>query len=202
MGREIFSSGFSFRRVSRVGAPDQRDAGKPCIVEFRGGFMEVARFGKVANSQDEVDIGVIMPPVGAADFQIHSGFPPEAGCKVWIRQFGQEIRGVSEKCRGFQSVSALWVSWNQVGLRPVRHEHGSGEAPGMRGILDDLKMGAGVREKVRDDGGDELRGGRPESLRQEIAQGDDDSRSGKFRDKRAFAESAEFRPGLIEPRLC
>ena len=71
----------------------------------------------------------------------------------------------------------------------------------MGGILEDLQMGAGVGEKIRDDRRDELAWLGPETGRQEVRERDDCSLGGEFRRKPDVNMRPDLHPSLENPSL-
>ena len=73
--REEFLRGCDFQIIHPVGAfglagavlPGQEgNTGNPGIVKFGGRFVEVAGFGKIADSQNRIDIRVVVPAIRSA----------------------------------------------------------------------------------------------------------------------------------------
>lgn len=68
-GNEVIAPGVSVGGKGRVPSSDERNARSPCVVEFRGGFVELALAAESSYGKDDIHIVVVMPVFRAADIE-------------------------------------------------------------------------------------------------------------------------------------
>lgn len=128
-------AGVSFGGKGRVRSSDEGRAGPPCVVEFRGGLVQLTGAAESSDGNDGIHIVIIMPVFGPANLECTSRGVVQMGGPFGGLQLGGEVGFCSEEGNAFEGIFAGGVACEESGLWPVRHKNAAWKPLRVGGVL-------------------------------------------------------------------